>query len=191
MINQNISNMMKACAILMVIFEHILVWYFHINSSLNMILGTGGVAIFLILSGYGLTVSYLTKGISDEYWEHKIRKVFIPYWVVTGLYAIITGLVTPSNSETLLENILLIDYDRRIDGTMWYLSFLLIWYVLFGGIFKYKYSLWIKILLLFAFAWLFFDNPSGWFGECSWQFSRNAFSFPAGVLLGGFISAAR
>ena len=184
MISQSTSNRMKGCSIVMVILGHILNIYLHQNAYLSMILGTGGVAVFLILSGYGLAVSYHKNGIKNEYWENKIRKVFIPYWIVTFLWVILTGLLKPSRSELIIKNLFLVDYNRGIDATMWYLSFLLLWYLLFFVIFKYQYPILIKIPLLFAFGWLFYDNPSNWFAKCAWQFSYNAYSFPVGVLLG-------
>ena len=184
MISQSMSDRMKTCAIIMVILGHMLNNYLHRFPYLSTILGTGGVGVFLILSGYGLAVSYQKNGIKNEYWEHKIKKVLIPYWIVTFLWALCIGLLKASRSELMIKNLLLIDYDRGIDGTMWYLSFLLLWYLLFFVVFKYQYPVLIKILLLFAFGWLFYDNPSKWFGDCAWQFSRNAYSFPVGVLLG-------
>ena len=136
MISQSVSDRMKTCAIIMVILGHMLNIYLHQNPYLSIILGTGGVAVFLILSGYGLVVSYQKNGIKNEYWEHKIKKVFIPYWIVTFLWVVFIGLLKPSRSELLIKNLLLIDYNREIDATMWYLSFLLLWYLLFFVVFK-------------------------------------------------------
>ncbi|MBB5264807.1 peptidoglycan/LPS O-acetylase OafA/YrhL [Catenibacillus scindens] len=82
-ISRNESSILKGIAICMVIFAHILVIYFSANEYLGNILGTGGVCIFLILSGYGVCKSFLEKEITSTHWNNKIDKVFIPYWIVT------------------------------------------------------------------------------------------------------------
>lgn len=40
-----------------------------------------GVALFLILSGYGLTESYKRKGLL-VFWKSKFSKIWIPYAIV-------------------------------------------------------------------------------------------------------------
>ena len=186
MIKVSTSDKMKAIAILMVIAGHILGNYFPANPYLCMILGTGGVTVFFMLSGYGLAASYKSKGITGSYWDRKIQKVMIPYWIVTLIFIFVKGYYT-LDSTILLKNMFFVDFERNLDGTMWYLSFLMIWYLLFWLIFRFEYSLVIKILLLFVLGvWFFLNEQSPLFLDCAWQFSRNALSFPIGVVLGLF-----
>ena len=179
-INKEKSNYMKAIAILMVIGEHLINRYFKTGEFLCNIMGTGGVAIFLILSGYGITVSYNQKGITKYYWLNKINKIFIPYCGITIVYIISKNIW---DMEIILKNMLFIDYDRNIDGTMWYLSFAVLWYLIFWCIFILDINISIKIICLCVVSVFFFKNPFLYWGTCAWQFKNNAFSFVIGVIL--------
>ena len=140
----------------MVIGEHLINRYFKTGEFLCNIMGTGGVAIFLILSGYGITVSYNQKGITKYYWLNKINKIFIPYWGITMVYIISKNIW---DMEIILKNMLFIDYDRNIDGTMWYLSFAVLWYLIFWCIFILDINISIKIICLCVVSVFFFKNP--------------------------------
>ena len=187
MVSINESTQMKAIAILMVLAGHILNKFFEFDVQICSILGTGGVAIFLILSGYGVMSSYLNKGITRDYWLNKLKRVMIPYWIVMLIWIFASGLFAKLDISTILLNLLFADLYRNVDGTMWYMSFLMIWYVLFFFVFVFgkreekpgvKTYFRVSILLAVAVGIVLF----GRFGECSWQFERNAFSFPLGVL---------
>lgn len=175
---------MKAIAIIMVIAGHFLNTYYQINPSLALTLGTGGVTIFLMLSGYGLINSYYYNGLHTDYWTKKIKKIYVPYLVVTVIWIAIAKLYVLSPS-VIFKNLIMLDFNRTIDGTMWYMSYLLIWYVLFYLIFVFDYSVIAKIVLMFCCSLLFYKiGDKSIFSDCSYQFCRNAFSFPLGVLIG-------
>lgn len=74
MIDKSVSAEMKAIAIIMVIAGHFLSNYYRVSPSLAITLGTGGVTIFLMLSGYGLINSYYKNGLHADYWTKKLRK---------------------------------------------------------------------------------------------------------------------
>lgn len=187
-IDLEISSYLKAIAILFVIAGHILGGKFGLISNRSTaILGTGGVNVFLILSGYGVYTSYQTKGLGGKnYWNKKITKIFLPYMFVTFLYYIYLRLNgVQMNDHLLLLNLLCIDFTRTFDGTMWYMSFLLIWYILFYIVFYLDYPKFIKIGLLFLLSWSFENNVyKNIFGDCNWQFSTNAYAFSIGAALG-------
>ena len=124
----SITNRMKAIAIILVVIGHIASIYFGANAFMSIIMGTGGVSTFLVLSGYGVTMSYYKKGLEKSYWDNKINKVLIPYWIITIAYYIIF-FYGKISFVSLVDNMLLIDYKRTIDGTMWYLFFLIIIYI--------------------------------------------------------------
>lgn len=192
MLSRIATERIKAIAILCVIVGHILGGVFGIISGhIQAILGTGGVNVFLILSGYGLYTSYLQKGVEIRtYWENKINKVFLPYAVITIAYY---GFMLLINKEpglmALVKNVLCIDYTRCMDGTMWYMSFLLLWYILFFITFYLRYPMFIKVTIMFVFAYVFhagmFRNV---FLDCNWQFTTNAYAFPAGIAIGYLIN---
>lgn len=72
------TNSIRGIAILMVILMHS-----SCNFGLRIFtpLGGIGVALFLILSGYGLTESYKRKKL-ELFWKSKFSKIWIPYAIV-------------------------------------------------------------------------------------------------------------
>lgn len=187
-LDKNITGRLKAVAIICVIAGHILGGSFGVISPhVQAILGTGGVNVFLLLSGYGLFVSYNKSATLNlkTYWEAKINKIFIPYGAITVFYYGFMYMIGGAPGlMALARNILCIDYSRTIDETMWYMSFLLLWYIIFFCIFYLKYPRFIKIAIMFAFGYIFNTSMfSNVFLECNWQFSTNAYAFPAGVLI--------
>lgn len=187
-ISREISTGMRALAITFVILAHVLNHCVGSSmSKLSGLLGTGGVWIFLILSGYGLYCSYDKKGIHPKnFWKGKIQKIFVPYIIITFVYYLwlqISGVKI--GVIKLAENLLCIDFSRSIDGTMWYMNFLLIWYVIFFVAFYFKVSPVIKLIFLFACGYYFRTGHAAMiFKDCNWQFVTNAYAFPVGVLLG-------
>lgn len=191
MIDKSVSAEMKAIAIIMVIAGHFLSNYYRVSPSLAITLGTGGVTIFLMLSGYGLINSYYKNGLHADYWTKKFKKIYVPYLIVTVIWIAVAKLYT-LGATVVFKNLIMLDFNRAIDGTMWYLSYLLIWYVLFFAIFVFEYSTAAKLALLFCFSFLFYKaNEMSVFSDCSYQFCRNAFSFPLGVLIGAVSELVR
>lgn len=173
------TQAVKGIAIILVVAGHIMGIFFDVPSEITNYLGTGGVSLFLILSGYGLYSSYCRNGLHRDFWDKKICKVFVPYWILTFLY----GIYIRSSNTILLKNLMCIDYDRNYDGTMWYLSLLLIEYIAFFVIFYFTGIDAVKIALLFIVGLVIKEN-TGVFRSCAWQFGHNWLSFPFGVLLG-------
>lgn len=182
------SEYIRGIAIVFVVLGHILGGTFGmIDTHIARMFGVGGVTIFLLLSGYGLYQSYQKNGLQGKlYWDKKLEKVFLPYAIITGIYYLYMMLRgTAPGYTALLRNILCIDYARTMDGTMWYMSFLLLWYIAFFCVFYFKGATAVKVGMLVLLGLAF---HSYWlkdtFGQCAWQFSINAFAFPCGVALG-------
>lgn len=186
-LDRNITEIIRGIAISFVVLGHILGGVFDITTThITMLLGTGGVNMFLFLSGYGSFRSYRLNGmVMKPFWSKKITKIFMPYGMITLIYYIYLILVHKSPGRIyLLKNILCIDFTRAIDGTMWYMSYILIWYLVFFIVFYFDYNMLYKLGLLgligsnFSAYWL-----NNLFQDCSYQFSINAYSFPVGVLV--------
>lgn len=172
------TSVLKAWAIIFVVISHIVNIYFKGDLSFTGLLGTGGVAVFLFLSGYGLYVSYEDKGLSKNFWNNKIQNIFLPYWLVTCIYYLI--FIQEKSAVVLMKNLFCIDYERKIDGTMWYMSFLIIWYLLFYFLYSFEIHNIVRIFILFLFAYCLREKAD-LFKACGWQFSNNFLSFPIGV----------
>ena len=89
--------------------------------------GSGGVALFLVLSGYGITSSYYVKGI-NRYWKKKIQNVYFPY-----LIAVTFQLFANKVTDLLCIGVSLLglSFGKNIDGTYWFISYLFFWYFIF------------------------------------------------------------
>lgn len=110
------SELLRGLAILLVLFGHTE----HIRMG-----GAGGVALFLILSGYGLNSSCEGGGLAD-YWPRRIRKVWLPYFFVGVLDVLVQRV---RGAGAILCTLLGLDLGLNADPTMWYLSYLFYWYL--------------------------------------------------------------
>ena len=110
------STMLKGIAILLVLLGH---------AEIITMGGAGGVALFLILSGYGLHSSCESRGL-DAYWRKRIQKVWLPYFFV-GLLDVFLFKVRTTGA--LLCTLTGLDLGLIADLTMWYISYIFFWYL--------------------------------------------------------------
>lgn len=122
------SNHLKAFGILLVIFCHVGGMYTRLVTPLGGI----GVAIFLFLSGFGLTKSSDKKGLKD-YWKKRIIAVVVPYLMVETIVVLI-NVISPFTSEhrnSIIGYLLDISLIFPTYKYGWYLNFLLLMYVVY------------------------------------------------------------
>lgn len=109
----------------------------------------GGMSCFLFLSGYGLCMSYLKDGLND-FWGKRLKRILIPYAICEiCLFAInfIKG-----QKYSFIEYLSMFTGTTRnnlVDGSMWYINFILILYVLFFVCF-YLFSERTAIIIIFV-----------------------------------------
>ena len=131
------STCIKAIAITCVVICHVLNNYTRIFTPLGGI----GVCIFLILSGYGLSVSIDSRGIKG-YWKKRIISVWIPYmFLETVIVFIKEGRVI--NFGYLLDISLI--QPKFVLG--WYLNYIFICYTYFYFIERFIKSFRTKMML--------------------------------------------
>lgn len=120
--NRQDSNCLKGFAILMVMLGH-LRW-------LNI--ASIGVILFLFISGYGVFCSYQNKGL-NHYFKNKIHKIWIPYVLIF----ILSYIIHPCyNLIEFIISILGFNPNPKTDPTMWYISYLFLFYISFFVIIK-------------------------------------------------------
>ena len=136
--------MLRGVAILLVLLGH---------TKIVRMGGAGGVALFLILSGYGLNCSCEQHGLKD-YWRRRVQKVWLPYFFVGVLDVF---LLKPRGAGAVLCTLTGLDLGLIADKTMWYLSYIFFWYLayyvltrLFGGFPGQKRRIFIIAGLLLA-----------------------------------------
>ncbi len=156
-INKEISNRLKGLAILLVLIGHGLAWLTNCNQPILLNSGCGGVAIFLMLSGYGLYKSYLLKPITTNWWTRRIKKVMLPFWFAMAVQTIIMVKLAHiySFKDWLISFLGYVNYQTRetIDPTMWYITFLLICYFCFFFVFLLKIPDVYKVLIITVVFW--------------------------------------
>lgn len=141
MINKEVSNMLKGCAAIFVLVNHIVCWLVTVNDVDTNIrelfgrLSDTGMFSFLFISGYGLYKSSI-KNKMYNYWEKKIVRIVFPMLCANCIGAFTFNLsngIIPARKD-LFEGITSICLDYN--GIMWYIHYLLVWYMVFWMIFR-------------------------------------------------------
>lgn len=133
------TTVLRAVAILMVMLQHLSGFIF--GSRVFTPFGGGGVAVFLIVSGFGLTVSARHRGIND-FWMKKNVRVFVPWMLVWILVTLLN--VDEFQFKTI----------KTLFTPNWYLQYLFVCYVFFYVSYKWAYQY--RWFLFVAFAMMTF-----------------------------------
>ena len=147
------TTVLKAIAILTVIFTHgnILSNSFEYvpvlkNEAIVSIFCQGGMCLFLILSGYGLFLSYSKNGLKN-YWDNKFLKIFFPviaaqlgWFTVYNIVKFIFEKSVDIKWINVFGDLVCVNPLNSIDGSIWYMSFLLFCYICFYSTFFYIYQ---------------------------------------------------
>lgn len=168
------SFVLKGISIILIILQHIGQAY-HVRV-VNP-LGPIGVFIFLFLSAYGVTSSYLNKGI-EGYFRRKFIKVYLPYVIAVILFCYINIFYFHISFNS--DFVSFITLTKLPQGSFWFLILLFYWYVAFWILIKLKVlqaklSILFPLLLIISLAICIATNFSRGF---VWQI----LSFPLGIL---------
>lgn len=115
-IDLNSSDFLKGIAILGVLLSHT-----------GRIFTEFSIVLFLVLSGFGLELSFRKKGLAG-FWGKKVRNVWLPY-IPMAVVAIMLRHVNAS--DEILFTLAGLDFGRIADKTMWYISYIFAWYAAF------------------------------------------------------------
>lgn len=118
--SKSLSSFLKGFAILLILICHIGNHFTRFTTPLGGI----GVAIFLFLSGYGLTCSLYNSG-NKKFWRKRIIAVFLPYILIQ----LVTFALHPYKNFSML----ILDWTliEPLMPMSWFLNYLLIWYIAF------------------------------------------------------------
>lgn len=142
------TQVLRGVAILMVMQQHLSGFVF--GSRVFTPFGGAGVAIFLIISGWGLTISTNKKGLKG-FWTKKFVRVFLP-WLLVWLAMVFLNGETKFSASSLLSLFLL-------DSTNWYLKYLLLCYLSFYISHKWFYKFrWLLLSCFFILSFAFWGN---------------------------------
>lgn len=142
-INRKDTNVLKGIAIIFVILGHLGILKYGTWEG-----GLYGVAIFLVLSGYGIQKSYENQGL-NKYWLKKFEKIYLPYIILIGIEILVD--ISIFHKEYSWKDIVscVLCKGDAVDGTLWYIFYLFLFYFAFWFIClkKIKYC---SVFLLIA-----------------------------------------
>ncbi|MDU5108905.1 MAG: acyltransferase family protein, partial [Clostridium sp.] len=113
------TNLLKGIAAILIVISHIGNKY---GIRYFTPLGGIGVSVFLMLSGYGLLLSYKKKGLNN-FLARRFSGILIPYWIVVIIYSFIN--IDIFNIYDFIMQILLI---KTIPYT-WFVQYIIILYI--------------------------------------------------------------
>lgn len=154
------SQELKGLAILSIVFAHISYMLVTEKQYLYPLsIGAGvGVDIFLCMSGFGLTIGMLKHRVPAlEFYRRRLIKVFIPLWVALLILFAADALILQRFYSPLYMLQSLLGWFPRADSIadvnspFWYISWLLMFYVLFPLLFMPSRP-WLTALLLAVIA---------------------------------------
>lgn len=67
----------------------------------------------------------------ENYWKKRISSVYVPYVFVAVIYGSILLLLGKSNYTQMIVSILGLDFGLNNAPTMWYISYLFVWYFIY------------------------------------------------------------
>lgn len=177
---KNTENL-KGIAITVIVIHH-LAGAIQNPGLLTPFLGLGylGVTIFLFLSGYGLTFSYLKKAdYAKDFFAKRIFRICFPFVLLNIVHLMISSMAY-NNKYTVTELLFFTTGIKLVDGTMWYIYAIFFWYGCFFILFKYFKTNVIEMLIFAAGLLYFVFCYSSDFGKFWFD---SAFAFPTGVVL--------
>jgi peptidoglycan/LPS O-acetylase OafA/YrhL len=151
---------LKGFAILAVVFAHL--GYFASTDHRFLwpasVMAGVAVNLFLLASGYGLSVSMLDKpSAAREFYRRRLPALYIPLWIVLFVLFIADAVVLHRFYSwgyigvSFAGVFASADVARDVDSPLWYFTLTLFYYVLFPVVFNHR-RLWLSALILFTAA---------------------------------------
>lgn len=180
MIDKKTTVNVKAIAIIMVMLGH-LIGAKKIDINIAWLdIATFGVSLFLFISGYGLYKSFEEKGFNG-FFSSKVKKVYIPFAIATFLVGASRGFWGERWIE-MVKTISFLNPSLPVDGTMWYIYYIAIWYIAFYLTFRLIKNDALRIISLATISFLMFQLPyNDKYAVASFLFRFHSFSFTIGV----------
>lgn len=189
------TNQIKGLAILMVVFSHVGYFLTTDRSFLFPLSGMAGVGLnlFLLVSGYGLTVSALKKDLSVmQFYRRRLMKVVVPFWTVLAVFFCMDLFVlhityAPSYwVSSFLGFFHSANLYRDVDSPLWYMTLILSYYLLFPLAFSKKYP-WLSAAALCAAGVGLLTWHPAIMGPVLWLYRTHIVAFPLGMIVGWLV----
>lgn len=140
------SNILKSIAITVIILDHYLVSIFDI-SIFGLAGGAIGVGVFLFMSAYGLATS-MSKNQDIRYFWIIIIRLIIIYEIATMIKVLLTIIINRGVPRGIGMEFLRLGYKSQMDGTMWYMFYIITVYLSFQIILLVTKNEFIRLCLI-------------------------------------------
>ncbi len=151
------SNILKGIGILSVILSHTSIMCREAaitvpvlnNGTMCMAICEAGMSLFLFISGYGLHMSYKARGL-DGYIRGKLINVLIPYMLiqVIGMAAAFFTTGLHGGLFLNLSQLAGINSTNTYDPTMWYISYIIFWYIVFWIAYRIGKGSYVSLIII-------------------------------------------
>ncbi len=190
--DHSVTQELKGLAILAIIFGHI--GYFLSTSRdflhpLSVASGMG-VNLFLFLSGYGLTLSYLKNKPSIlDFYKKRLFRLFLPMWITITLLICFDFIFLNKTYPlvSIFHHYLGISLEPNelfsgLDSPLWYFTLILIYYLVFPLV-TFSWLIYLSpLILLLGFNFLL-NQPSNLETTLISLYKIHSVAFPAGVAI--------
>lgn len=174
------TNQMKGVAIIAVLLDHLFAHTIEVSGKVPGFYKNGyaGVALFLILSGFGLCISMKKKGL-ENFFSKRVIRVLIPLVCAIGIEIFLNHLILHQQSNLFFDFTKILFNLSSLDRNMWFVVFILFWYCIIYFVFLLNLSNKGKLIFLCSISLLILTIP-----QIPPPWKINALSFPVGCYLG-------
>lgn len=189
---------LKGFAILAILFAHI---GYQLTSNTKQFLypfsvfAGVGVDLFLLLSGFGLTVSYFNRPLSIlDFYKKRLLPLFTPLWVTLILFLIMDFIALNKTYPfiDLVKNFLgfypRADINLNINSPLWFITIISFYYLIYPFFIKTNNALTTSLLLIYFSYWVL-NQDIKVHQDTLTLYKLHTLSFPSGVVLAGLLTS--
>lgn len=156
-------------AIIIALFHVFIAWQW---PRVVNIAGSVSVALFLLLSGFGIHESYKVNGLKD-YWHKKLKRIIVPYWLFLAVVTLFQG--WPGWKVFLLDACF-------IQSDFWFIPYLMRCYLVYWVVQRWLSKWLIPAFIIIGFIAL---------NTLQQIEAEQSFSFLAGIMISRYIDSLR
>lgn len=190
----SVTNELKGLGILTVVFAHFA--YMKVTNweflyPLSTIAGVG-VDLFLFMSGYGLTVGMMKRPMKAlDFYKKRVIKIFIPFWIALIILFVADAVFLDRTYDIayMIKSALgffpTADGFRDVNSPFWYITWMIMFYILFPILFIQK-SPWLTAIILGVIATVIGTLNPFELGS-NWLHRLHTLAFSMGILAAWFL----
>ncbi len=154
LLSKRVTNWFRGIAVIMIVLSHYAEWWAWFVPSEGgaellrtafVKLGSYGVGMFLLFSGYAMVKSLGQERMYPEFIKKRFKNVYVPYLIVIGIIELISGGFTSSHD--------FLDYATGYD--YWYMFILFVFYIGFIAIWTIMGGREVRVITLAIFTYIF------------------------------------